>query len=356
MCSLVFFVTLVSACTDQAGNRSIAIIKAGESIFIPSDSVAGLDKSLHGEQIIIRIEGSRENMLGDYSYDNQGVIFTPLLRLTPGNTYEVLIEGKIISKLTVPLKKTEQTVELYAIYPSADTLPENLLKFYLLFSKPMRRGVSEKYIRLLNENGDTLQNIFLNLNSELWDEKGKQLTIWLDPGRIKRGLKPNERDGNPLKKGNSYTLSISEEWPDLQGSKLVKTYLKNFIASGKDIQSPDPSIWKMDIPKANSRQALSINFIEPLDQALLHNSVTVTDRDGVALKGRILVQESESSLLFYPDLPWSSSTYYLKIDSRLEDLAGNNLNRLFDRDLLKDKSAGKNDFYTEQFVVKKTGE
>jgi hypothetical protein len=355
ICSLVFFIAIFSACNRQPAQGEISIAQEGgisTAIFIPSDSIAGLDKNRLEDEITVRLKGSRESMLGEYIIDNYGVLFKPLIGLTPGNAYQVVFKGKIISNLVIPLTKTDNTVSLNAIYPSADTLPENLLKVYLNFSKPMRQGVSEKYLSMLDGKGDTLHNIFLNLNTELWDEEGKQLTVWLDPGRIKRGLQPNERDGNPLRTGSSYTLAVSKEWADLKGSKLNKSYSKRFIATVKDIQSPDPSNWELNVPGSGTRQALTISFHEVLDHPLLYNTISFVNSDGQAIKGKIFVDNKERSLIFYPEYHWSAGTFNLKIDSRLEDLAGNNLNRLFDRDLLKDKPAGKNEFYTRQFLIK----
>ena len=41
-------------------------------------------------------------------------------------------------------------------------------------------------------------------------------------------------------------------------------------------------------------------------------------------------------LVFTPKRQWLSGYYTLEIEPRLEDVAGNNLERLFDKDLLND--------------------
>ena len=38
---------------------------------------------------------------------------------------------------------------------------------------------------------------------------------------------------------------------------------------------------------------------------------------------------------FYPAEPWNTGNYMIEVEGRLEDLAGNNLNRLFEKDLHK---------------------
>ncbi len=354
LCNLFFFVTLLSSCGDNRGSGDITVVKEQDrsvGLFIPLYLVEGVNENNLDEEIFVRIAGRPENILGEYKRDHGGILFTPLIEFTPGMDYQIIFNGRLLSGLSIPETRINGNVALNAIYPSADTLPENLLKFYLIFSKPMRKNVSEKYMAMLDGNGDTLKDVFLNLDTELWDEGGKQLTIWLDPGRIKRGLQPNERAGNPLHTGSAYTLVISPGWADLQGSKLVKPYLKKFLATQKDIKSPDPAKWSLTVPVLGSDQALSISFHESLDHSLLSNTITIIRRDGVEVKGKIVVEDKEHSLLFNPEVKWTTGIYYLKVDSRLEDLAGNNLNRLFDRDLLRDKPAGKDDFYTKQFII-----
>ena len=55
-----------------------------------------------------------------------------------------------------------------AVYPSADVLPENLLKFYIHFSAPMSRGEAYQRIHLMHE-GSEVKDPFLELGEELWD-------------------------------------------------------------------------------------------------------------------------------------------------------------------------------------------
>ncbi|MCH7864908.1 MAG: hypothetical protein IIC56_06820, partial [Proteobacteria bacterium] len=98
------------------------------------------------------------------------------------------------------------------VYPSADVLPENLLKFYLHFSAPMSRGDSYQHIRLVRQNGSVVDLPFLELDQELWDRRQTRLTLLFDPGRIKRGLKPHEEVGPALKPGRRYTLEIDAHW------------------------------------------------------------------------------------------------------------------------------------------------
>lgn len=74
-------------------------------------------------------------------------------------------------------------------------------------------------------------------------------------------------------------------------------------------------------------------------------------RDGELINGKILIKKEDRSFSFYPNKIWTSGNYYLKTDSRLVDLVGNNLNKLFDRDNIKDKPARISEFYYKRFYI-----
>ena len=47
---------------------------------------------------------------------------------------------------------------------------------------------------------------------------------------------------------------------------------------------------------------------------------------------------NQNFALFKPTQDWDKETYIIKCDSIIEDLAGNNLERLFDRDITVEES------------------
>jgi len=270
-------------------------------------------------------------ILGEYTVRKDTLIFEPLIPFTAGLRYRVLWENTVIGELKIP--KATDSPELTGIYPTQDTLPENLLKFYFVFSRPMMEGHSLQYITLFNAEGDTLPNTFLNLQPELWNAERTVLTIWLDPGRIKRDLQPNKLLGTPLTKGRYYTLRVSNQWLDEQGAFLKQTYTKEFMVTGRDILSPKVERWTLSHPKQGTVQPLEVNMREALDYILLQNTLQVVDNKGNLIDGSFQVSKKENGVLFMPVKPWTAQVYKLQVESRLEDLAGNNLNRLFDRDI-----------------------
>jgi hypothetical protein len=157
------------------------------------------------------------------------------------------------------------------------------------------------------------------------------LTLWLDPGRIKRDLQPNQLLGAPLQKNAAYRITISREWQDETGGQLLKNYTKIFVTSERDSLSPKPSVWKIKPPKAGTSQPFEINFQEPLDHSLLTETLTIQTEKGAHIFGKWLIGPHETSAMFVPDQIWNPGKFKLQIQPRLEDLAGNNLTRPFDR-------------------------
>jgi len=215
----------------------------------------------------------------------------------------------------------------------------------------MREGESDKHIALLNSNGDTIPNVFLNLQPELWNKERTLLTIWLDPGRIKRDLIPNQKMGNPIRKGEQYTLTVSANWEDVQGLHLKQDYRRKFIVGVRDSISPNPDQWFLKLPDAGTNQPLVIDIGDPLDCFLLQETIKILDKSGNRIAGTLKISHKETKCTFSPDKRWLSGTYRLQVASYLEDLAGNNLNKVFDRDIsLKEIKANKIN-YERHFVL-----
>ena len=310
------------------------------------------DEQLKANLKVVRSGHRTDNgILGDLIFKEDAVIFVPLIPFTPEYDFDILYDGKLMSKVKIPLSKQNSPPKLVAIYPQQDTLPENQLKLYLHFDKPMRTGNALDYITLLDKNKDTLHRVFLNLQPELWDTSGTVLTLWLDPGRIKRDLVLNRELGNPLKQSQSYTLIISPDWKDTHGIALQTPYTKQFVAGRRDGEIPDINKWHIDIPKAGSSKPLTIDTGEPLDHYLLMESISIVDANGAIVKGQIEVKDNDRAWKFTPLNSWKAQTYKLHVTANLEDLAGNNLNRVFDRDIYKDKQQNK-DWFERRFVVK----
>ena len=291
-------------------------------------------------------------ILGHHSIVGNDVVFKPLIPFSHGLTYKIFFRKKEIGKVKIPPADKSDPPKLVAVYPSIDTLPENLLKIYLQFSRPMREGESEKHITLLNYQQDTIPGIFLNLQPELWNKEGTALTLWLDPGRIKRDLIPNQQLGNPLKKGELYILKISQAWHDAQGIPLEKSYARQFFVGGRDSISPDPSTWKLQVPGARTAHPLVIETSEPLDFYLLQETIQIIDKHGVRVQCSYTIENKETRIVLIPGQPWVPGEFRMRVASYLEDLAGNNLEKVFDRDIQAEKTGNSSAYYEKLFVIR----
>lgn len=219
-----------------------------------------------------------------------------------------------------------------AVYPTSDVVPMNLLRMYVEFSAPMTSGRSYEFVKLYAEGDSLLEEPFFTAGGtvELWDPEHTRLTILFDPGRIKRDLKPHEELGLPLREGKRYRLVIDSAWRDAQGRALVRGYEKRFRVGAQDRALVRTGDWRMTIPRTGTRDSLVLNFPEPLDRALLARLVTVRDSSDARIEGDIVVRERETRWAFAPREPWKPSPHAVHVDSELEDLAGNNLRKLFD--------------------------
>jgi hypothetical protein len=221
------------------------------------------------------------------------------------------------------------------VYPSADVLPENLLKFYLHFSAPMSRGRIYDHIHLRDDAGKDVELPFLEIDEELWDPAMTRLTLFIDPGRIKRGVRPLEEVGPALQEGRRYSLVIDRAWKDATGSLLREAFQKTFKVGPPDRDPPDPTQWKIQSPKSETREPLAIAFPEPMDHALARRAIQVTGESGESVPGKTVLDDQEHRWIFVPSGPWRRGSYNLVVQRTIEDLAGNNIGKPFEVDLFE---------------------
>jgi len=277
-------------------------------------------------------------ILGSYRIESEALIFQAWFPLQPGLRYRAVFTSAsepVIRRFDIPKSEATVSTTVEHVYPSTDRLPENQLKFYLHFSAPMSRGEAYSRIHLLDERGDPVDLPFLELDQELWDREGKRLTLLFDPGRIKRDLVPHEEVGTSIKEGESYTLVIDRDWRDARGKSLKQDFKKFFSVVAADRETPDPQRWLLNAPQAGSVQPLSLEFPEPMDHGLLMRLLEVMDPQGNFVEGSIQVDRQETRWRFTPQEPWRAGDYSLSVDTTLEDLAGNRINRPFEVDVFE---------------------
>ena len=285
-------------------------------------------------------------MLGTYHVDRNAIRFEPQYPLVPGLSYQASFQPaelpvnkgdrrELTAVVRVPTDNLTPVTVVTHVYPTADVLPENLLKFYVHFSAPMSRGHIYDYIRLFDAGGKQVELPFLEIDEELWDDSMTRLTIFIDPGRIKRGVLPLEDVGPALETGKRYSLVIDSAWKDGAGKPLKESFQKRFLVGAPDREPPDPSQWNVQLPASGTQKPLVVLFPEPMDNALTQRVIHITDASGKSVAGRIELTDQERRWSFQPHGPWQRGQHQLVIQTTIEDLAGNNIGKQFDVDLFE---------------------
>ena len=353
--SLFFFLFVFSiGCSSK--QEGFQIVWKGEkaiAIQIPSYILRHLpqDSIHHFLSLKLQQTENKTSILGIFNR-KQELEFIPVIPFTSGMQYELYYKSEKIGGFKIPKATASDIPQILSIFPKNDTVPENLLKIYLQFSHPMSEGQTEKYIHLIKNEKDTLTDVFLFLQLKLWNEDRTVLTLWFHPGRIKRHLQPNLKSGAPLVEKENYQLFVSKEWRDNQGRNLEKDFFHSFYVGKRDSVAPNIENWQLHLPKSSSKSALQIKFIAPLDHFSLMECLHITTKEGNRINGSFTATELDKEVHFIPNDPWKEMEYVIEIESRLEDLAGNNLNRVFDRDITQPKKGITNNSTKIPFRIK----
>jgi len=281
-------------------------------------------------------------IVGSWTKEDHKLYFCPLIPFSKNLTYQAQFPSLPYFTFKPIPPKNYTLTKLTHIYPSLEQLPENTLKMYLHFSAPMSDGNAYPYLQLIETNGDTIVAPFLDLKPLLWNEDRTRLTLWFDPGRVKRDLLRNKKLGAPLEEGKQYTLHISKNWKDANGYSLAADYHKKIAVVAADRREPTPKDWTGTPPKANTKEPIIIHFGEALDHALAKKYLRVYTKKGKLVKGEVSLSKQEKEWIFTPLDNWQANPYRIQIKAELEDLAGNNLNRLFDTDLAEQNAPKRN--------------
>jgi hypothetical protein len=329
-----------------------------------------LEWSSHGGDACLRIIGSRRDLQqlriypsdlveaarasalapleGEYVWgpDGDAVSFVPRFPFVGGMSYTVLgSDFDDVDPVTITWPEHdagECTSHVVEIHPTAGEVPRNLLRCYVHFSDRMSEGFVASHVRVVDsERGDPIDGAFLPMEPELWDRARRRVTLLFDPARIKRGLAPHREVGYPLHVDAMVDVVVDDGFRDAAGRQLTGTHTRRYLVGPDVRRRVDPAVWEVGSPPAGSRDPLVVQFDRPLDHALLQHCLTVVPRhdDSTArqvagsLAGSVHVPIGEATWRFTPTEVWTASGYDLVVDTKLEDLAGNSVARVFDRDL-----------------------
>jgi hypothetical protein len=291
-------------------------------------------------------------VLGTYFVENDSLGFRPRFPLAAGVRYraEFHVPGgtPIEASFDGPKKEFEPTTTVQHIYPSGDVLPANQLRLYIQFSASMSLGEWKRHVRLLDSDLKPLTAPFLQTLAELWDPTYHRLTIYFDPGRIKRGLIPNEELGPPLSQGKAYTLVIDREFADGDGIPLKEGVRKSFRVGPAIRKRLNLREWQVTAPRAGTTNPLTIEFPVTMDIGM-EEGLFVVGRGPVT--GMISVDHNETRWSFTPLEAWKAGEYHVEIDPRLEDVAGNRMDNVFDVDVTERDSSRASTRYSIPFRI-----
>lgn len=282
-------------------------------------------------------KGNSPAMLGTVTTSDKAILFKPRFPLSAGVDYLVRFRTDTKQEwqtqvVSLPKKQRTPSTFVKEVYPTASVLPQNLLKFYVYFSAPMTQGEAYAHVELQGPDGKRVAYPFLEIEEELWDKSGQRLTLLMDPARVKRGLVPREEDGPILSDGSRYRLIIKSSWPDAQGTLLTKSHIKTFTVGPEDFKQPDEASWKIKPPKSKTRDALTFIMPEPMDHATFARGVTIENDKGQVVLGDFTFSHAETQAHFTPLKDWRPGLYDVRIWKRIEDLAGNSIDRPFELD------------------------
>lgn len=326
--TLVFFCFIMILCCKKQELISNVFVNYTEDKAVSVSFISNITAS----DISCHLEAEKTAIIGEIVSEGNTYVFTPIIPFSNGKTYTVNYKREPITNFKIKPKSSLDKPELLAIYPSVDTVPENLLKMYFEFSQPMQEvGNALDYITIFDKIENHEVDAFLVLENELWNKEYTILTLWLDPGRIKKGLIPNKEKGLPLVKGHEYDIIVSQNFRDHNGLSLKETFKKEIVVKTSDTIKPEIEQWRIEIPK-HKKDYLTIHFSEPLDAQLIKDVFFVTKNNSI-ISGNFILGHNEKHVQFMSDKDWGKGNYTISVESRIEDIAGNNLNRLFDEDL-----------------------
>ncbi|SMG27034.1 hypothetical protein SAMN05661096_01566 [Marivirga sericea] len=334
----VFFIILIYSLSAQELGAQIFTLNTKDeqvkSITIPDSTVQS-----------VRRKGSVVEIIGEIERNQKGVTFLPIVPFSPDESYEVwnskskLFEFTVKSNLSVP--------RLINVYPLSNEVPANFLKFYLEFSNSM--GEVNPYEKIsLYKGNQKLEHAILRLDPPLWNEDRTVLTVWLEPGRIKTDLGPNRMIGSILKPADSIEILI-EPLRGMNALKMDSTYRKRIVILPRDEIKPSIQNWKLETPVVSSTEQLMINTLEVMDYGSTVSGIKIL-YGGKDFSGSTDFV-NDTTVSFKPDAKWKSGSYILRVNTKVEDLAGNNFNRLFEEDLHGNNTIPEDDAVELEFRI-----
>lgn len=326
---------------DTETQQPVVRVTGWSSSELDSLRVSTIPDATWNQLLQVRVAGTTGiDIAGRHRVNADSVDIVPRFALDRGREYVVRINptvlpaprpgGIIETPVMLPAAAAAPAVSVTAIYPSSSVWPDNILRFYLHFSAPMSGTAAVGHVRLVDDTGQEVRDALLEVDVDLWNRDYTRRTVFFDPGRVKRGIRPNLELGRALIAGRKYAIVVSPSWRDGRGQELAREFRHEFTA-GPPIERPvQPSEWTIGPPAAGSRDPLIVRFLWALDEGLLQRALGVTAADGQPIDGTVTVRAQETEWTFTPAAAWRDAPHSLVVLTVLEDPAGNKVGQAFE--------------------------
>lgn len=316
----------------------------------------------------VPVKGYFPGMAGRYAVVDGDLVFTPSFGPEPGQSYTVVFNAQAFSRLfggypvlPQPIYQLSQTIaaeeeyqqgEVSKIYPTPSILPQNVLRFYVYFSQPMSFDNPYDYLSIIDQDNEPVNTPFVEFRQGLWDQTRTRLTVFIHPGRIKRGVGPHVKQGPVFKQGQRYRLKVDKRFKTLDGVALITDFEKTFAIDAPVYQKLNVAHWQLVLPPVDSQQKLVITPERALDPHIAVQMITLVNRKtGEPIDVDFTVGASGLNLFVEPNSPWLAGEYQLQFDSKLEDLSGNTPAWAFDSEIPVTPSTWQLDEYLIAFSL-----
>jgi len=216
-----------------------------------------------------------------------------------------------------------QPPRVVEVQPSAEEVPENLLRISLRFDAPVAEEVLSR-LSLRHADDRAIDRPFLP--QELWSPDGRILTILLHPGRVKTGLVARETLGPFLVAGEEVVLMMDGQ------------PLRRWTVAPADTEGPVVARWHVSPAPSGTRQPLVVTLDGPIDGRDV-DFIAVVGSDEQRVEGQARLRDGERAWTFAPNRRWRPGSYRLIVRETLEDAAGNRLGGRFETSMLGPQAA-----------------
>lgn len=324
--------------TASSGEVRVCGLPADE---LAAANVASLDQLAARLEVKV-VEGGKgastdvlPQLWGSFATEPDCLVFRPRHRPAAGMVLvaRYLAAGREPLLLRHEFDPPPGQTRVIAVHPAATEIPENLLRFYVVFSAPMSiKGIAEQ-VRLRDGRGREIPGAFVSIPDGLWDPEIRRLTLIVHPGRVKSGIAVGEVEGRVLEAGREVTLEIDGAARDSFGANLGETYRQTFRVGPAQSAALAASGLRLEIRDEGEKDPLVIDFPVVVDFALAAAALAV-ESQGREIAGLFELAAGDRQLLFYPREPWQRGReHILKIGEIFEDVAGNRFGRAFEGNL-----------------------